>query len=98
MFGREKKNQEREILVPPHTELGCVMASHPPTAPPRPLHPLHPFLKVELKRGIMIIEHMNGAQKKRERKEPIPTLHQALAFQGSGGDSEIRRLNSPQNI
>ena len=29
-----------------------------------------------------------------EKKEPISTLHQASAFKGSGGNSQIRRLNS----
>lgn len=37
----------------------------------------------------MIIKDMNGA-----KKEPISTLHQALAFKGSDGDSKITRLNS----
>lgn len=29
-----KRKQEREIFVPPHTELGCVMASHPLASSP----------------------------------------------------------------
>lgn len=71
------------------------MASHPLASPPLlPLSlkpPLHPLLKVQLKRGIMIIEHLNGGKK---RKKSVSTFHQALAFQGSGGNSEIRKLNS----
>lgn len=72
------------------------MASHPLASSPSllSLKRLYPFLKVQLKRGIMIIKHMNGAKKKKRKREPISTLLQALAFKGSGGDSKIRRLNS----
>lgn len=93
--GLRKRKREREIFLPPHTEFrvcdGISSAGLPSSPSPVSQTPLHPLLKVQLKRGIMIIEHLNGGKK---RKKSVSTFHQALAFQGSGGNSEIRKLNS----